>query len=73
MIRGATHKRRRPQNTRFGGGNITASLTKRKAKAGITAEELHGEFGYDTCNQEEKLEVLAEMIQNGDFDNLGKL
>jgi hypothetical protein len=39
----------------------------------ITAEELHGEFGYDTCNQEEKLAVLAEMIENGDFDNLGKL
>lgn len=39
----------------------------------ITAEELHGEFGYDTCSHTEKLEVLQEMIEKGDFDNLGKL
>ncbi len=39
----------------------------------IEAEGLFGEFGYDTCNQEQKLAVLAEMIENGDFDNLGKL
>ncbi len=37
----------------------------------ITAECLFGEFGYDTCNQEQKLAVLAEMIENGDFDDLG--
>jgi len=39
----------------------------------IEAENLFGEFGYDTCNQEQKLAVLAEMIENGDFDNLGKV
>jgi len=39
----------------------------------IVAEDLTGEFGYDTCTQEQKLKVLQEMIENGDFDNLGKL
>ena len=37
----------------------------------VTAEYLHGEFGYDTCSQSEKLQVLQEMIENGDFDELG--
>ena len=37
----------------------------------ITAESLFGEFGYDTCSQSEKLQVLQEMIENGDFDELG--
>ena len=29
IIRGSTHKRPRPENSRFGAGSITASLTKR--------------------------------------------
>ena len=37
----------------------------------VTAEYLHGEFGYDTCSHSEKLQVLQEMILNGDFDDLG--
>jgi hypothetical protein len=37
----------------------------------ITAESLFGEFGYDTCSQSEKLQVIQEMILNGDFDDLG--
>jgi hypothetical protein len=37
----------------------------------VTAEHLHGEFGYDTCSHSEKLQVLQEMIENGDFDELG--
>ena len=37
----------------------------------ITAESLFGEFGYDTCSHSEKLQVLQEMIENGDFDELG--
>jgi hypothetical protein len=37
----------------------------------ITAESLFGEFGYDTCSQSEKLQILQEMILNGDFDDLG--
>jgi hypothetical protein len=37
----------------------------------ITAEHLHGEFGYDTCSHSEKLQVLQEMMLNGDFDDLG--
>lgn len=37
----------------------------------ITAEFLFGEFGYDTCSQSEKLQVIQEMILNGDFDDLG--
>ena len=37
----------------------------------VTAEHLHGEFGYDTCSYSEKLLVLQEMIENGDFDELG--
>ena len=37
----------------------------------VTAEHLHGEFGYDTCSDSEKLQVLQEMIENGDFDELG--
>jgi len=37
----------------------------------ITAESLFGEFGYDTCSQSEKLQVVQEMILNGDFDDLG--
>ena len=36
-----------------------------------TAESLIGEFGYDTCSHSEKLLVLQEMIENGDFDELG--
>lgn len=31
VIRGSTHKRRRPNNARFGGGSIIATLVKRKA------------------------------------------
>ena len=27
----------------------------------VTAEHLHGEFGYDTCSRKEKQEVLREM------------
>ena len=37
----------------------------------ITAESLFGEFGYDTCSQSEKLQVIQEMMLNGDFDDLG--
>ena len=37
----------------------------------VTAEHLHGEFGYDTCSESEKLQVLQEMMENGDFDDLG--
>ena len=37
----------------------------------ITAESLFGEFGYDTCSKSEKLQVIQEMILNGDFDDLG--
>ena len=37
----------------------------------ITAESLFGEFSYDTCSQSEKLQVIQEMILNGDFDDLG--
>ena len=37
----------------------------------ITAESLFGEFGYDTCSQSEKLQVIQEMILNGDFNDLG--
>ena len=37
----------------------------------ITAESLFGEFGYDTCSHSEKLQVLQEMMLNGDFDDLG--
>ena len=37
----------------------------------ITAESLFGEFGYDTCSQSEKLQVIQEMMLNGDFDELG--
>ena len=37
----------------------------------VTAEHLHGEFGYDTCSRKEKQEVLREMMENGDFDELG--
>ena len=37
----------------------------------ITAESLFGEFGYDTCSQSEKLQVIQEMMLNGDFDGLG--
>jgi hypothetical protein len=37
----------------------------------VNAEYLHGEFGYDTCSQSEKLQILQEMILNGDFDELG--
>ena len=37
----------------------------------ITAESLFGEFGYDTCSHSEKLQVLQEMMENGDFDDLG--
>ena len=37
----------------------------------ITAESLFGEFGYDTCSQSEKLQLIQEMILNGDFDDLG--
>jgi hypothetical protein len=37
----------------------------------ITAESLFGEFGYDTCSQSEKLQVMQEMMMNGDFDDLG--
>ena len=37
----------------------------------ITAESLFGEFGYDTCSHSEKLQVLQEMMLNGDFDELG--
>ena len=37
----------------------------------ITAESLFGEFGYDTCSHSEKLQVMQEMMMNGDFDDLG--
>ena len=37
----------------------------------IEAENLFGEFGYDTCSQSEKLQVIQEMMLNGDFDDLG--
>ena len=37
----------------------------------VTAEHLHGEFGYDTCSHSEKLQVMQEMMMNGDFDDLG--
>jgi len=37
----------------------------------ITAESLFGEFGYDSCSQSEKLQVIQEMMLNGDFDELG--
>ena len=37
----------------------------------ITAESLFGEFGYDTCSHSEKLQVMQEMMMNGDFDELG--
>ena len=37
----------------------------------ITAESLFGEFGYDSCSQSEKLQVIQEMMLNGDFDDLG--
>ena len=37
----------------------------------ITAESLFGEFGYDTCSHSEKLQVIQEMMMNGDFDDLG--
>ena len=28
----------------------------------ILADELHGEFGYDTCKEDEKLNVLEELF-----------
>jgi hypothetical protein len=37
----------------------------------VNAEYLFGEFGYDTCSESEKLQVLQEMMENGDFDDLG--
>ena len=37
----------------------------------VTAEHLHGEFGYDTCSDSEKLQVIQEMMLCGDFDDLG--
>ena len=37
----------------------------------ITAESLFGEFGYETCSQSEKLQVIQEMMLNGDFHGLG--
>ena len=37
----------------------------------ITAESLFSEFGYDTCSNSEKLQVMQEMMMNGDFDDLG--
>ena len=37
----------------------------------ITAESLFGEFGYDTCSQSEKLQVIQKMMLNGDFYELG--
>ena len=38
VIRGSTHKRARPNNSRFIGGSITNSLTKRSAKGGSGGE-----------------------------------
>jgi len=37
----------------------------------ITAELLFGEFGYDTCSNSQKLEIMQDMMLNGYFDDLG--
>ena len=42
VIRGSSHKRPRPQNSRFGGGSITASLSQR----GIKAKEWYNEYNW---------------------------
>lgn len=36
-----------------------------KQSMDIIAEERFGEFGYDTCTEEEKLEILKEIFERG--------
>ena len=36
----------------------------------MEAEEMFGEFGFDTLTEEEKLQVIAEIYSKGYFDGL---
>ena len=36
-----------------------------KQSMDILADELHAEFGYDTCSDDEKLNILVELFERG--------
>ena len=39
--------------------------TRPKQSMDILADELHAEFGYDTCSDDEKLNILVELFERG--------